>query len=495
MALPLGLLAGLTTTAQADVQDRQARGVTKALDLPTSPGGLSALAVTDTTIKIGWTHSTAPGGIAYYTVYRDGHSQGTTTETSFTATQLNVATEYSFSVVARGNNGVEGYSSQHFRARTTGTIPAPPANPVKMGVFPEDGHWSRNFDVKNVVTNGSAGKLTHLTYASGKIQNGKCAVGDTYRALERTVPAEQSVDGQGDSWDQPLSGHINQLRKLKKLHPQLKILWSFGGSEYSAGFPQALQNPSAFAASCAQLINDRRWAGVFDGIDLHWELPGTCPVTAACETGGPHAVRTLAQAARTALGEQLVTATIYGTSGLVFDNADHAGAAQHLDWINVKSYDYYTPTGYQGRHASLHAPMHGWVDELDNNAHRTYRELTARGVHPNKIVFGVASHARGWEGVRDFQPHAWASGPAYGTFGVGLEDYRNIKTRCPGARVAVGHAYALCGIEWWSYDNPATVAEKMAYAKQYGLGGAFLSNLRGDTDNAELLTAIDSGLR
>ncbi|MCM2389745.1 glycosyl hydrolase family 18 protein [Streptomyces albipurpureus] len=467
--------------------------------MPTSPGDLKAVTITDTTIRISWSPSTAPGGIASYAVYVNGHgySRNTTTETSFTATQLNVATEYDFSVVATGNNGREGYSSVHFKARTTGTIPAPPANPVKMGIFPEDDQGPRRFEVKNLVTSASAARLTHLTYASGKIQNGKCTFGDPYRALQRMVPAELSVDGQRDTSGQAVSGNINQLRKLKELHPQLKILWSFGGSEYSAGFPQALKDPAAFAASCAHMINNRQWAGVFDGIDLHWELPGKCPVTAACDTGGHTALKTLAQASRTALGDnKLLTATIHGTPGRVFEGADYAGAAPYLDWINVKSYDYYTPTsGSQGRGtAFLHSTLYGYWDDA-RGGHHTYRDLTARGVHPHKIVFGVPSHARGWEGVPRPEPDYGYYGPAYGSLGRGMEAYRTIKTRCPGPQVVSGAAYSHCGIEWWSYDTPVSVAEKMAYTKQWGLGGAFLSDLRSDTDDGELLTAIDTGLR
>ncbi|SCK58714.1 chitinase [Streptomyces sp. AmelKG-E11A] len=501
VALPLLVLSGTAASAQA-VADRGPRmsAAVADPDMPTPPGGLQAVAVTDTSITINWSPSTAPGGIASYTVYVNGHTRGTATGTSFTATQLNVDTEYGFSVTALGNNGREGYSSPHILARTTGTVPAPPANPVKMGIFPEDDLGPRRFEVKNLVTSGSAARLTHLTYASGKIRNGKCTFGDPHRALQRTVPAELSVDGQRDAFGQAVSGNINQLRKLKELHPHLKILWSFGG-EYSAGYPQALQDPAAFAASCAHMINNRQWAGVFDGIDLHWELPGTCPVTAACDTGGHSALKTLAQASRAALGpDKLLTATIHGTAGRVFDGADHAGAAPHLDWINVKSYDYYTPTsGSQGTgraflHSTLHAVGGQW-DYAGGDGHRTYRELTARGVHPHKIVLGIPSHARGWEGVPTHNPDDRAYGPAYGSLGRGMEAYRTVRTTCPGPQLVGGAAYSHCGIEWWSYDTPASITEKTAYTKQWGLAGAFLSDLRNDTDNGELLTAIDNGLQ
>ncbi|MGW6461622.1 glycosyl hydrolase family 18 protein, partial [Streptomyces sp. NPDC055078] len=462
-------------------------------DMPTPPGDLRAVEITGTTIKISWSPSTAPDGIASYTVRVGESTWGTTTETSFTATGLNTGTEHLFDVVAVDDNGVESPASASITARTTGTIPAPPAKAVTMGVFPEDDEGPRNFEVKNLVTSGTAARLTHLTYASGKIQNGKCTFGDPYRALQRSVPAEHSVDGERDTFGQAVSGNINQLRKLKKLHPHLKILWSFGGSRYSAGFPQALKDPAAFAASCAYMINNRQWADVFDGIDLNWELPADCSVTGSCDSGGPAALRTLAQASRTALGDKLLTATIHGSVSRVFNSADYTGAARYLDLLNVKSYDYARPTSH--RNTAMHSGLHGGAMWDVQTAHLTYLRLAGRGVHPNKIVFGVPSHARRWEGVSSPQPGSWATGPAYGTLGRGMESYRTVKTRCPGPHVDGGSAYSHCGTEWWSYDTPVSIAEKAAYTKQYGLGGAFLSDLRGDTDDGELVTAIANGLR
>ncbi|SMD26898.1 Glycosyl hydrolases family 18 [Kibdelosporangium aridum] len=40
-----------------------------------------------------------------------------------------------------------------------------------------------------------------------------------------------------------LRGNFNQLRKLKKSHPRIKVIFSFGGWAWSGGFGQAVQNP------------------------------------------------------------------------------------------------------------------------------------------------------------------------------------------------------------------------------------------------------------
>ena len=60
------------------------------------------------------------------------------------------------------------------------------------------------------------------------------------------------------------------------MYPNLKVIWSFGGWTWSGGFTQAAQNPTAFADSCYNLVEDPRWADVFDGIDIDWEYPNAC---------------------------------------------------------------------------------------------------------------------------------------------------------------------------------------------------------------------------
>jgi chitinase len=49
---------------------------------------------------------------------------------------------------------------------------------------------------------------------------------------------------------------------------------------------------------------------------------------------------------------------------------------------------------------------------------------------------------------------------------------------------------AYCGGQWWSYDTPATLAGKMTYKKNQGLGGTFFWELSGDTSNGALIKAL-----
>ncbi|MGV9390200.1 glycoside hydrolase family 18 protein, partial [Streptomyces olivaceus] len=166
----------------------------------------------------------------------------------------------------------------------TATAPAPAAESGTqaaagskvVGYFTEWGVYDRNYHVKNIESSGSAAELTHINYSFGNVTGGKCAMGDSFAATERTYTADESVDGTADAWDQPLRGNFNQLLELKQKHPDLKILWSFGGWTWSGGFGEAAQDPAAFAQSCYDLVENSKWADVFDGIDIDWEYPNAC---------------------------------------------------------------------------------------------------------------------------------------------------------------------------------------------------------------------------
>ncbi|NEE54692.1 chitinase, partial [Streptomyces sp. SID8455] len=74
---------------------------------------------------------------------------------------------------------------------------------------------------------------------------------------------------------------------------------------------------------------------------------------------------------------------------------------------------------------------------------------------------------------------------------AGIEDYKVLKSSCPATGTVAGTAYAHCGNDWWSYDTPETIGTKMAYKNEQNLGGTFFWELSGDTQNGELIKAID----
>ncbi|MET9297546.1 glycoside hydrolase family 18 protein [Streptomyces sp. NPDC003077] len=378
--------------------------------------------------------------------------------------------------------------------QTAATTPSATAAGNKVvGYFTNWGVYDRNYHVKNIQTSGSADKLTHINYAFGNVQGGKCAIGDAYADYDKAYTAAQSVDGKADTWDAgALRGNFNQLRKLKKLHPNLKVIWSFGGWTWSGGFGEASRNPAAFAQSCLDLVEDKRWADVFDGIDIDWEYPNSCGLT--CDTSGPQAFTNLVKALREKFGpNNLVTAAISAdaSKGGKLDATDYAGAAKYLDWYNPMTYDYFGAWDAKGPTAP-HSPLTPYtgIPKAGFSTSETITKLKAMGVPADKLLLGLGFYGRGWKGVTQSAPGGTATGAAPGKYEAGMEDYKILKTRCPANGKVGGTAYAKCGDEWWSYDTPETIGTKMTYKNAQGLGGTFFWELSGDTTNGELIKAI-----
>jgi chitinase len=389
-------------------------------------------------------------------------------------------------------------------APTTTPTTAPTTSPTTspggknvVGYFAEWGVYGRNYHVKNLVTSGSAAKLTHILYAFGNTTGGQCSIGDSYADYDKAYTAADSVDGVADTWDAgALRGSFNQLRKLKRLYPNIKVIWSFGGWTWSGGFTQAAANPTAFADSCYNLVHDSRWNGVFDGIDVDWEYPNACGLS--CDASGPDAYNKVITALRNKFGSgAVITSAISadGSNGGKLDVADYASGISKLNLVFPMTYDYFgafTPQGPTAPHSPLTSyagiPTAGFYSDA------AIQKLKSKGVPANKMLLGIGFYGRGWTGVTQTAPGGSATGAAPGTYEAGIEDYKVLKNSCPPTGTVAGTSYSKCGSNWWSFDTPSTIAGKMTYAKNQGLGGAFFWEFSGDTSNGELITAIKNGL-
>ncbi|MCB0751909.1 MAG: hypothetical protein KDC52_10575, partial [Ignavibacteriae bacterium] len=206
-------------------------------------------------------------------------------------------------------------------------------------------------------------KITVINYAfSIPVQDstGKIVplITNPFFAYQEYYSTEMSVDGIADDSSQTLRGQFNQLRKLKKLNPDLKILISiggWGGSKYFSDLALTASSREHFVDSCLSLFisgnlpivngagGNEAAFGVFDGIDLDWEFP---------ITGGPEGTHynendrenhtELFKLFREKLNKidknLLLTAAVTGRSN-EFWQYNFSQDQQYLDWFNLMSYD------------------------------------------------------------------------------------------------------------------------------------------------------------
>jgi chitinase len=375
-------------------------------------------------------------------------------------------------------------------AQTTG-------NSMKViGYFPRYGIYD-GFFVKNLITNGSAKRLTHINYAFTNVVNNRCVSFDPYADYQATFTAAHAVNGQADSHG-AFAGNFHQLQELKKLHPNLKIIISIGGGSSSpnafrtAALPQ---NRQAFVKSCVDMYIRGYFApgitepGIFDGFDVDWEFPAS---TADRDnfTSLLADFRQQLDAIRSGL-----TLAIAGPNGhWAYQYIDLNHVQQYLDYVGVMTYDYDGPWKY---HTGFVAPLYRSLKdpEPNNNASATVEGYLEAGVPPGKIVFGVPFYGYEWSNVPNIDNGLFEPGAPDGQ-GAAYNSIVNVESQFQKRRDSITQAVWLYnGSHFWTYDDPTSIEFKMDYVLSQKLAGVMAWNLGQDLPDGSLLNAVVSGLK
>ncbi len=365
-----------------------------------------------------------------------------------------------------------------------------------VGYFPRWGMYS-NYFVKNVVTSGSAGLLTHLDYAFTNVVNNRCVSFDPYADYQATFTAAHAVNGQSDSHG-AFAGNFHQLQELKKLYPNLKIIMSIGGGSSSpnafrtAALPQ---NREAFVKSCVDMYIRGYFApgisepGIFDGFDVDWEFPAS---TADRDnfTSLLADFRHQLDAVRPGL-----TLAIAGPNGRwAYQYINLKQVQQYLDYFGVMTYDYDGPWKYN---TGLVAPLYRSLKdpEPNNNASATVEGYLEAGVAPGKLVFGVPFYGYEWSNVPNIDNGLFEPGAPDGQ-GAAYNHIVTIESQFQKRRDSITQALWLYnGSHFWTYDDATSIEFKMDYVLSQKLAGVMAWNLGQDLADGSLLNAVVNGLK
>ena len=408
----------------------------------------------------------------------------------------------------------------------------PTTDKTVVGYFPGWGIYY-DFFVKDI----DASKVTHINYAFINVIDNEPVVGvtqtgvaDAWGDYQRAMTAAESVDGVADTWDQPLRGNWNQLRKLKQRNPHVKILASLGGWTWSGHFSDAAlpENREAFVAACIDRLilgnlpydagsntgGPGAAAGVFDGIDIDWEYPVCCGLVG--NTNRPEdkqnytALLAEFRSQLDAVNPDLLLtiAAPAGPHNIV--NYEVEQLPQYLDFINVMTYDLH---GAWDSHTGFLAPLYPPSDDpyaqpglSVSEAVETYLN---RGVPRDELIVGLPFYGRSWTGVppgpdgNGLYQSASGAGPGERDE-PGMLNYYTINDSYLQpydgyVHPEIGAPWLYNGTAFISYDDQASIRGKAEYILQQNLGGAMvwtlMSDVRGNPSREDsLLYALWDGL-
>lgn len=317
--------------------------------------------------------------------------------------------------------------------------------------------------------------ITHINFAFAKVDPGPGGKAKPKFGIAAYDKTDLGPDGQ-----------YAQVNALKKKSPELKTFISIGGWSHNEGdmawlFTTMAETPEGRSDFIKATIAFTR-ANDFDGIDLDWEYPGDPArggrsMDTRTFTALLNEFRAAVDAEAESTGKPKLLLTIAAPAGaFAFRWLDLGKIHEPLDWINLMSYDY--EGGWQA-HTGHNAP----IPLVGPGIQGSVSAYLNFGVPAEKLVLGMATYGRSFTGAEEGKVGALAKGnapPGRCTAAPGMLSYFEIKELLQSGKLKaswddkamVPYAYDAGSKLWVSYDDERSLAKKMDFIEQKGLGGA-----------------------
>lgn len=277
-------------------------------------------------------------------------------------------------------------------------------------------------------------------------------------------------------------GSQESLKRIHRVHPDIKLLLSVGGWG-ADGFSQAAMTKEGrekLADSAAALTVEYG----LDGIDIDWEYPGSSLSGIQSHRDDRKNFTLLLKTLREKLdlacsGRMLTIAAGGDTYFTMQTNLEEV--SRYVDYVQLMTYD--LQGGFQkvtGHHAALYPGRNNLIDSCVDKAVRVFG---AAGLPEEKMVVGVPFYSRKWKGVKgggdglgQEAKTTGGYGPDYGSLTKynekkGYRRYWDQEARVP---------YLFDGSTFISYEDQESLTGKIAYIKEKGLGGIMFWEYRCD---------------
>ncbi|CAH0716963.1 unnamed protein product, partial [Brenthis ino] len=277
-------------------------------------------------------------------------------------------------------------------------------------------------------------------------------------------------------------GGLKRIVALKEKHKHLKIIVSIGGwNEGSAKYSKMAGDPklrNVFVKSAVNFLTIHN----LDGLDLFWDHPTKRGGVPEDRNNYVSLIKELSEAFEPK--GFLLTGSLRSNSGEMNSlyNLEHVN--YYLDFLHIMGYEFH---GSWDEVIGANAPLHG-KDEGDTlNVEYTIKYLLKLGVTPNKIILNLPLFGKtyiltnpGVKGIVYGETATKAvgfSGPFTAEDGfmgyneICLELANKTSQWVEGWHERSNTPYLWDDDRFISYDNPRSIANKVAFALDHGIGG------------------------